>query len=201
MPPKKKTTAPRAHRKRVTSEDEPKRVEFARLVSEARSSLHALCVRQPEFVATGFADEVFMAASIASNVIDLLAGDEAAAPHVLTRVRRMHAALEAFSIHTLEDEIRAAVGNQRTAKSATTRTAMIGTFLRRIGPHLEALQVRVHRIETHVADVTKILERWRASPNARLGQLGTAGVIVALLVLAGEDEDRARKRVTRATRD
>lgn len=202
MPPKKKTTAPRAHGKRAAGTGHAKRVaQWARLLGKARSSLHTICVRQPEFVATGFTDEVFMAASIGSTVIDLLAGDEAAAPHALTRVRRMYAALEAFSLDTLEDEIRSAVENQRVAKSDAARAAMIGTFLRRIGPHLEVLKVSVHRIEGYVPEVTEILGRWRASPSARRRQLGTSGVIVALLVLAGEDEDVARKRVARARRD
>lgn len=166
-------------------------------LAAARDALHAMCVRRVDFVATGMNADALAAARIASVAVDLLGGNGLNRPEALTQLRRMQEALEKTSLDILEFEVSSAAEQQRAATKPATKLALLRRFVCRIGPHLEVLGIARHRLPADMCGPA--LSRWRARPNRRRGELSARGVLIALLVVAGDDEQNATKRVIRHT--
>jgi hypothetical protein len=165
------------------------------LEEAARRAIQVLCERRSEFVAPGMSSEALAAARIAGIAIDLLSGDPDRAPNALDQVRRMQRALERTALDTLEYEVATAAEQQRTATKELTRKLLLQRFVQRIGSHLEALGVSRQRLTAEQCG--PVLARWRAAPVSRRRELSSRGVVIELLVLAGDDRDSAKQRVLR----
>ncbi len=197
MSKKKMTNAPgKGKRRRVN----PGERAMAALVADAQRAIARVVEARTRAGAADF-DDVLAAMSLAGAALDLLAGSpaephEPLPPRVL-RVRRMHRALVATTADVLDDEIANAATNIRAATPANV-PRLVAAFLRRVSSHLRVLGVSAERVPRDF--VPAVLGRWSEKPNARRGEVSARGVVIALLVAAGEDEDRARARVDRRRR-
>lgn len=171
----------------MTSEDD----DFDRLAMEARDAVARLAMAR---YGGRMNPDWERAVVVMSTALDVLKGDETAAPYALDRVRQMHDALVTTTYRSIDACIETAARNLRLCAPGN-RVHMARAFVEAIDPHIRFIGSNTRRFATD--DVIAILEKWRKSPKMGTGQLSTRGVIERLQELAGVTRARSRSRARR----